>query len=166
MIWTMVAGILLRIRDVYWRTVYRAYRSRYEVAPTFRFNGTGTLLYGNGRIRLGADSYVGSLCSIQVDVDTSVSIGVRCSISHNVRIYTVTNQAGDDPRVGAPQQIKGDVVIGDGVWVGANCYIGPGIRIGSNVVVVANSVVTRSIPDGEIWGGVPARLIRRKGGAG
>ncbi|EKF9070797.1 acyltransferase, partial [Vibrio cholerae] len=55
-----------------------------------------------------------------------------------------------------------DVYIDDYSWIGANVFIGPGVKIGRNSVVGANSVVTCDIPDNQIWGGVPARLIRTK----
>ena len=56
----------------------------------------------------------------------------------------------------------GDIVIGNGVWIGANVFINPGIRIDNNVVIGANSVVTKDIKENSIVGGVPAKLIRIK----
>ena len=48
------------------------------------------------------------------------------------------------------------------VWIGARAIILPGCkRIGKSVIIGAGSVVTKSIPDGEIWGGNPAKFIRR-----
>jgi len=49
--------------------------------------------------------------------------------------------------------------IEDGAWIGANCTILKGVRIGRNSVVGAGSVVTKSVPDGEVWAGNPARMI-------
>ena len=58
----------------------------------------------------------------------------------------------------------------DATWViiGDNCYIGLGakifgeIHIGNNVIIGANSVVTKDIPDNTVVGGVPAEIIRIK----
>ena len=36
----------------------------------------------------------------------------------------------------------------------------PGVSIGNNVVIGAGSVVTKDIPDGEVWAGNPARFIQ------
>ena len=51
------------------------------------------------------------------------------------------------------------IKIGDDVFVGAGTIILPGVRIGNRVVVGAGSVVTRSIPDGWVVAGNPARPI-------
>jgi acetyltransferase-like isoleucine patch superfamily enzyme len=51
------------------------------------------------------------------------------------------------------------------VEIGSNCFIGvgsiilPGVRIGNNVIIGAGSVVTKSIPDGSVVAGVPARVV-------
>lgn len=51
------------------------------------------------------------------------------------------------------------IVIGNDVWLGCNVVILKGVEIGDGVVVAAGAVVTRSIPAGEIWGGIPAKKI-------
>lgn len=53
------------------------------------------------------------------------------------------------------------VVIKDGAFIGAHCIILKGVTIGENSIVGAGSVVTKSIPDGEIWAGNPVKFIRR-----
>lgn len=157
-----LASTLLRLRMLYWKLVYRGYAKAFHISRTFRFNGAGIVLYGEGRIVLGEDSYIGELSTIQASAGHSVRIGSRCRISHNVRIYTQTAVADSDFRLDDGTVVKGDVNVGDGVWIGTNVYIGPGIDIGANAVVGANSVVNRNVPSNEIWGGVPARLIRHK----
>ncbi|VVS91328.1 acyltransferase [Desulfoluna spongiiphila] len=51
------------------------------------------------------------------------------------------------------------ITIGDHVFLGNRTTILPGITLGSHVIVGAGSVVTRDIPDGEVWAGNPARHI-------
>jgi len=53
------------------------------------------------------------------------------------------------------------IIIGDDVFVGANSIILKGVTIGDRVIVGAGSVVTKSIPADEIWGGNPAKFIKR-----
>ena len=51
------------------------------------------------------------------------------------------------------------ITIGNHVFLGNRTTILPGITVGSHVIVGAGSVVTRDIPEGEVWAGNPARHI-------
>ena len=57
---------------------------------------------------------------------------------------------------------RGDIVIGNDVWIGYEAVILSGVTIGHGAVIAARSVVTRDVPPYAIVGGVPARLIRRR----
>lgn len=54
------------------------------------------------------------------------------------------------------------VVIGDNVFIGMDVLILKGVTIGEGAIVAARSVVSKSIPAGEVWGGNPAKFIRKK----
>ena len=59
-------------------------------------------------------------------------------------------------------------LVGGAPTIGDNCIIYPGakifgkITIGNNVVIGANAVVNKDVPDNAIVAGVPARIIRYK----
>ena len=57
---------------------------------------------------------------------------------------------------------RGDIVIGNDVWIGYEAVILSGVTIGDGAIVAARSVVTRDVPPYTIVGGVPARTIRRR----
>ena len=59
---------------------------------------------------------------------------------------------------------RGDIVIGNDVWIGYEAVILSGVTIGDGAIVGARSVVTRDVPPYTIVGGVPARPIRRRFG--
>lgn len=52
------------------------------------------------------------------------------------------------------------IIVGCGVWIGARVLLVPGVQIGESSVIAAGAVVTRKVPNGELWGGVPAKKIR------
>lgn len=141
---------------------YDRLRRRYKLHPTFRFNGSQIKFYGDGEIEIGAHSYIGEYSTIQAFKDCRVVIGERCSISHNVRLYTQSSVSDQDFSSERLENKTGNITIENYVWIGANVFISPGITIGTNAVVGANSVVTKDIEPFSIVGGVPARLIRKK----
>jgi serine O-acetyltransferase len=53
-------------------------------------------------------------------------------------------------------------VIGDDVIIGSGAEVLGGIIIGNNVTIGANAVVTQSVPDNVVVGGIPARVLREK----
>ena len=53
----------------------------------------------------------------------------------------------------------GKIIVEDGVFIGANSTIMPSVRIGTGSIIAACSCVTKDIPAGEVWGGVPAKRI-------
>lgn len=55
---------------------------------------------------------------------------------------------------------RGDVVIGNDVWLGEGCTILSGVSIGDGAVVAARAVVARDVPPYAIVAGNPARVIR------
>lgn len=154
--------IFQRILNTYWFGVYSGYKTKYKISKKFGLNGVGIKFYGDGMIIAGPDSYIGEYSTIQVSPDHTVKIGQFCRISHNVRIYTTTAIPDHDFSVTPIPKKNGNVTIENACWIGANVFINPGVVIGENSVVGANSVVTKDIPSFEIWGGVPAKFIRKK----
>ena len=94
-----------------------------------------------------------------------ISIEDNVLLGAHITIYT-NNHSFDDPGIpicdqGYPDATESDsVVIRSGAWIGFNTTILKGVIIGKNCVVGASSLVNKSIPDGEVWAGVPARRIR------
>lgn len=64
--------------------------------------------------------------------------------------------------VAAAWDRKGDIVIGNDVWIGYEAVILAGVTIGDGAVIGARAVVTKDVPPYAIVGGVPARVIRSR----
>ena len=61
------------------------------------------------------------------------------------------------------QPLKGaNIVLEENVWIGAQCMVLKGVRLGRGAVIGAGSVVTKSVPAGEVWAGVPARRLKQQ----
>lgn len=57
---------------------------------------------------------------------------------------------------------KGDTVIGNDVWIGANATIMPGVHIGDGAIIATNSTVTKDVEPYAIVGGNPANVLRKR----
>ena len=57
---------------------------------------------------------------------------------------------------------KGDIVIGNDVWIGFEAVILSGVTIGDGAIIGTRAVVTKDVPPYTIVGGVPAKPIRKR----
>src|SRR5690606_33580659 len=57
---------------------------------------------------------------------------------------------------------KGDTLIGNDVWIGANATIMPGVTIGDGAIIATNATVTKDVAPYAIAGGNPARELKRR----
>lgn len=107
-----------------------------------------------------AKAVVGDDCKIQsfVFIPEGVKIGNKVFVCQSV---TFCNDK-------YPEVFKVDgttfdllkIIVEDGVSIGAGSVILPGIRIGKNALIGAGSVVTKNVPDDEVWVGNPAEFLK------
>jgi len=57
---------------------------------------------------------------------------------------------------------KGDIVVGNDVWIGYEAVILAGVTIGDGAIIGARAVVTKDVEPYTIVGGIPAKPIRRR----
>ncbi len=90
--------------------------------------------------------------------DTIIGEGTKIDnlvqIAHNVRI-------GRFCLIAAHCGVSGSCVIGDQTMLGGRVGLADHLVIGSRVQIAAASGVMNDIPDGEKWGGIPARPIKQ-----
>lgn len=112
-----------------------------------------------GRFVCGSRVFIGAGSNIRAAGGT-IAIGANTMVGQNVSIVAAnhTVSLGEIYRDLEWDQEKTGVTIGSNCWIGAHSILVPGVFIGNNSVIGAGSVVTKSVPENEIWLGVPARF--------
>jgi serine acetyltransferase len=109
-----------------------------EIGPGARFTGL---------INFGSEPFL-------------VKIGGHVTLAHNVTFHTHDGGVWVLRDRYPDMNVYGCIEVGNNVFIGSNVVILPNVQIGDNVVVGAGSVVTKSVPQGSVVAGNPARLIR------
>ncbi|MFJ1322471.1 acyltransferase [Capnocytophaga canis] len=114
-----------------------------------------------GELRIGKGVGMSNstiVCRQQIIIEDYVLIGGGCRIwDTNFHSLDADNRIhfGDDDVINRPILIKKYAFIGGG------SIILKGVTIGKKSIIAAGSVVTRDVPDFEVWGGNPARFIKK-----
>lgn len=120
--------------------------------------------------QIGENCNICSHCFIENDVKIGNNVTIKCGVQiwdgieleDNVMIgsnVTFTNDMY--PRSKNKEWILLKTKVCKGATIGAGCVVLPGITIGEGAFVAAGSVVTKDVPDGELWMGSPARFYRK-----
>lgn len=131
------------------------------------------------RLVLGEESWIAGHALVRGEavfgahctVNPYAMISGKVTCGDGVRIASHASLVGfnhgyDDPERPIhvqPHESRG-ITIEDDVWIGANAVIVDGVRIGRGAVIAAGAVVSRDVPAMAIVGGVPARVLRYRGG--
>lgn len=103
-------------------------------------------------LKVGENLWIGYGVSIDTTFCELISIGNNCTITSKVHI--LAHDASTKKHLGYTK--IGKINIGNNVFIGVGTIILPNVKIGDNSIIAAGSVVTRSIPQDEVWGGNPA----------
>ncbi|MBL4585513.1 MAG: acyltransferase [Flavobacteriales bacterium] len=164
-------------------------RSVFKGIPKVIVNGSGCIMIGNdfamnsgrhfnpiGRnqqslmyVGKGATLSIGNnvgMSSAAIVCSYRITLGNNIKLGGNTVIYDSDFHSLNAIERTAIPEVKenigmAEVIIGDNVFIGAHSTILKGVAIGKNSIVGAGSVVAKSIPEREIWGGNPAKFIRK-----
>ena len=92
---------------------------------------------------IGTFTYINAKFGVTIEDD--VQIGSHCSICSHSTI----------------DKKQGSVILKKNCRIGTHSTIMPNVTIGENSKVAAHSFINKNIPKNEIWGGVPAKLIKK-----
>lgn len=127
-----------------------------NICSSIRVHEGATLTIGNN---FGMSS--GCLwVSQDVSIGNNVKIGALTIIT-DTDAHSMNPELRANPKTDFANALKAPIIIKNNAFIGANCFVCKGVTIGENSIVGACSVVTKSIPDNEIWAGNPARFIKK-----
>lgn len=109
-----------------------------------------------GENPIGDNTFIGLYSYINGDVriGKNVLIGPHCSLPAGNHRFSPETQAFNTLR-----DIPKTIIIGDGSWLASGVTITNGVTVGKGVLICANSVVTKDVPDFAIMAGTPAKQI-------
>lgn len=124
----------------------------------------GNREFPNASITIGNNCYIGEYNHITAC--NKITIGDGLLTGHYVLISDNGHGGlSEEESILIPHhrelKSKGEVVIGNNVWIGDKVSILAGVHIGNNVIVAANAVVTKDVPDNCVVAGVPARVVKQ-----
>ena len=107
-------------------------------------------------IHLEKNVFINSGCHFQDQ--GGIYIGEGTFIGHNVILATLNHDMNPYTR---PNMHPKPIHIGKRVWIGSGAIVLPGVSIGDNSIIAAGSVVTKDVPENVIYGGNPAKFIKK-----
>lgn len=138
-----------------------------KINSRFRNNPIGGQTYSsiyikeNAVVRIGTET---GMSNVSIYAAQEIVIGEHTKIGGSVQIYDTDfhslayeNRVNKETDIPQTKAIK----IGNHVFIGAKSIILKGVTIGDHSIIGAGSVVTKNVPPDEIWGGNPARFIKK-----
>jgi acetyltransferase-like isoleucine patch superfamily enzyme len=128
-----------------------------EANIIFKYDG----IWSKGpSIRIGDNVFIGSGC--EFNINTGITIGRDANIASGCKFIDHDHGSVLGIRIGAQPSVRAPIEIAQDVWLGVNVVVLKGVTIGAGAIVAAGAVVNKSIPENQIWGGIPAKFIKTR----
>ena len=114
-------------------------------------------------LSIGSNSGITSTviyCAEKIEIGNYVNIGAGCLVM-DTNFHSTNWMIRMDRKRDIINAKTAPVKIDDFVFIGARSIICKGVHIGEKSLVAAGSVVVKDIPAGELWGGNPAKFIKK-----
>ncbi len=123
------------------------------------YKGTIIELGQGGCVEIGEGSHIQPNCQFTAYIG-AVRIGREVQVAPACAFYPYEHSIVEgQPIHKQPLHTRGDIVIGDGAWLGYGVIVLDGVTIGPGAVIGAGAVVTRDVPANNVAAGVPARIL-------
>lgn len=99
---------------------------------------------------------------LQIGSYCSIASGVKFLLGAEHKLNTISTFPFKHYILGEDKEAlsKGDIIIGDDVWIGLNAIICSGVKINQGAIIAAGAIVTKDVPPYAIVGGNPAKVIK------
>ena len=111
-------------------------------------------------VKIGSNSIL-AMCTVidgtkaEIIIGNNVSLGQHSVLVSHINVPDSSKLNKLFPVTAAP------ITIGDDTWTGSGCIFAPGVKVGRCCIVASNSYVDEDIPDYSIYGGSPAKFIKK-----
>lgn len=113
--------------------------------------------YVTGEISLGSDSTINPFSVVRGRI--TIGDGVRIGAHTSMLAFNHGTAVTEEPMFRQPHTSRG-ITVGDDVWIGSNVLVLDGVTIGAHSIVGAGAVVTKDVDEWSVVAGNPARKLR------
>lgn len=111
---------------------------------------------------VGDKLIIGKFCMIASDVKFIMNGANHLTDSLTTYPFAIFGNGWEKAMDGKSYPQKGDIIIGNDVWIGYNATIMAGVTIGDGAIIAANSTVIKDVEPYSIVGGNPAKGIKKR----
>jgi len=149
------------IAKLFWWLKVKVYKKKLKNCGNNVIISYPITIMNPNNISVGNNVYIGP--GAWVSALGKVVFGNGVIVGPRLKIYTGNHNYDSD--IAIPYDsltIVKKVVIEENVWIGGDVILLPGVKIGEGAIVGGGAVVTRDVLPGEIVGGNPAKVIKRR----
>ncbi|WP_282148869.1 acyltransferase [Algibacter lectus] len=121
-----------------------------------------TTFWVEGNLSIGHNTGMSStsiICNHHIEIGNYVKIGGN-TVIYDTDFHSLNPETRKDPIKDRNNSKKGKVIIKDNAFIGSHSTILKGVTIGENAIIGACSLVSKNIPENEIWAGNPIKFIK------
>lgn len=111
---------------------------------------------------VGDKLIIGKFCTIASDVTFIMNGANHLTDAISTYPFAIFGEGWEGAMEGREYPRKGNITIGNDVWIGYNATIMAGITVGDGAIIATNATVVKDVPPYTIVGGNPAREIRQR----
>lgn len=124
-----------------------------RVITSTSFNDVGKGITIGDNVGLGEFAYLGGAGGLEIGSDCIIGQYLSCHPENH-------NYADNSKLIRFQGTTRQGIKIGKNCWIGSKVTILDGVTVGDNCVIAAGAVVTKSMPDNVIIGGIPAKVLK------